>query len=657
MIKSISNRIKASVMSVAMAATVIPAYAVTMPATAAVSPAAVSAAAKAASTEMDASASKKTAAGTFPAAGAKSITFTIESDYEGQSFSYGLGVEINESPYWTEHNATGGWDDDGEGYAIKLKKGSNTVTVDLSDLDIKAGGRYEFRCYYSAHWDNSTSSMIDNSVTLTGVTFNGSTTTDPSDPDTPSEIKKTHKQSGEWSFTDNEDGTATISATVAKQLDNLDYALTLGYDEDYYVAHPDEKSDDAPINSHKFTYKDFGLNSMDGVTIESLSVVCESDKDLDVFMYGGGMNVKAQSPSDLEYAKQIAGIEGKGNAGYWYNDMGDDEKTKFEEAGAKFLIDDIGTGCTINGAGTYIEAYWEMPDSVQQDQGDLTTDAISFQFWYGTEKADDYTPLEDGESVTLTSAVLTYTITKTVPYTSSIKTALSKTLSHSDTSKNSLEIDYADLGIKEDMDVYAIRFDVSSTSDIGKKLVYNTGTGTTDEANGYWYQDDVDSVVIEPGKSAEIMWIIPDRIAANESNGNLVNPEGKVYLGYYYGEADSIKVDNVEVYYNVPETTTTTTTTTTSATTTTTTTTTEPKVSLYGDANCDGKVDLSDAVMILQSISNPDKYGVNGSSESHITAQGVLNGDVYANGTGLTPQDALSIQKYVAELISELPES
>ena len=48
MIKSISNRIKASVMSVAMAATVIPAYAVTMPATAAVSPTAVSAAAKAA---------------------------------------------------------------------------------------------------------------------------------------------------------------------------------------------------------------------------------------------------------------------------------------------------------------------------------------------------------------------------------------------------------------------------------------------------------------------------------------------------------------------------------------------------------------------------------------------------------------------------------
>ena len=102
--------------------------------------------------------------------------------------------------------------------------------------------------------------------------------------------------------------------------------------------------------------------------------------------------------------------------------------------------------------------------------------------------------------------------------------------------------------------------------------------------------------------------------------------------------------------------TTTTTTTTTTSTTTTSSNTTENDI-LYGDANCDGKVDLSDAVMILQSISNPDKYGVNGSSDSHITAQGVLNGDVYANGTGLTPQDALSIQKYVAELITKLPES
>lgn len=114
------------------------------------------------------------------------------------------------------------------------------------------------------------------------------------------------------------------------------------------------------------------------------------------------------------------------------------------------------------------------------------------------------------------------------------------------------------------------------------------------------------------------------------------------------------KADAANLFYMVyaPETSQT----TASATTTTTTTSTESNY-LAGDANVDGKVDISDAVMILQVIANSDKYGVNGSSDTHITEQGVLNGDVYKKGSGLTTQDALSIQKYVAQLITALPES
>lgn len=79
---------------------------------------------------------------------------------------------------------------------------------------------------------------------------------------------------------------------------------------------------------------------------------------------------------------------------------------------------------------------------------------------------------------------------------------------------------------------------------------------------------------------------------------------------------------------------------------------------LRGDANCDDKVDLSDAVLILQSIANADKYGENGTDESHITSQGVINADVAGGtndmgGDGVTPSDALKIQKYVAMLITE----
>ena len=61
-----------------------------------------------------------------------------------------------------------------------------------------------------------------------------------------------------------------------------------------------------------------------------------------------------------------------------------------------------------------------------------------------------------------------------------------------------------------------------------------------------------------------------------------------------------------------------------------------------GDANCDGQVDLSDAVMIMQALSNPDKYGINGTAEHHLTEQGKLNGDM--NGDGLTVGDAQAIQ-------------
>jgi len=75
---------------------------------------------------------------------------------------------------------------------------------------------------------------------------------------------------------------------------------------------------------------------------------------------------------------------------------------------------------------------------------------------------------------------------------------------------------------------------------------------------------------------------------------------------------------------------------------------------LYGDANCDGEISMDDAVIIMQSMANPSKYGMNGSDSGHLTKQGSLNGDVYANGDGITSMDALEIQKYLLDLIDSL---
>ena len=84
---------------------------------------------------------------------------------------------------------------------------------------------------------------------------------------------------------------------------------------------------------------------------------------------------------------------------------------------------------------------------------------------------------------------------------------------------------------------------------------------------------------------------------------------------------------------------------------------TDPKDEIvYGDSNCDGTVDMSDAVLIMQSLSNPDKYGLGGTSETAITEKGLKNADVSGNGDGITNDDALTIQKFKLNLISSLPE-
>ena len=67
-----------------------------------------------------------------------------------------------------------------------------------------------------------------------------------------------------------------------------------------------------------------------------------------------------------------------------------------------------------------------------------------------------------------------------------------------------------------------------------------------------------------------------------------------------------------------------------------------------GDTNGDGNVDISDAVLIMQYISNPSKYGINGSENGHITDEGRYRADV--DGEGITNMDALIIQKHLLGL-------
>ena len=95
----------------------------------------------------------------------------------------------------------------------------------------------------------------------------------------------------------------------------------------------------------------------------------------------------------------------------------------------------------------------------------------------------------------------------------------------------------------------------------------------------------------------------------------------------------------------------TTTTTTKAATTTTTvnetTTTAGKKATLYGDANCDNMVDISDVVLTKLWLINSDKYGM--------SSQGIINADVQKVGNGININDIVVIQQYSLKLIDTLP--
>ena len=92
----------------------------------------------------------------------------------------------------------------------------------------------------------------------------------------------------------------------------------------------------------------------------------------------------------------------------------------------------------------------------------------------------------------------------------------------------------------------------------------------------------------------------------------------------------------------------------TTTTTSITTTVAVPADVKYGDANCDGGVDMSDVVLIMQSLANPNKYGLNGTDKTHITTKGQTNGDVDISVKGITSNDALRIQEFLLGKVTNL---
>lgn len=128
-------------------------------------------------------------------------------------------------------------------------------------------------------------------------------------------------------------------------------------------------------------------------------------------------------------------------------------------------------------------------------------------------------------------------------------------------------------------------------------------------------------VQLSSGNTAEKpVWIsLNEEIASVDENGAVTSrKEGRAVIAAKFGNYVSCITVNVRV------------------------------LSLSGDANGDNCIDIADAVLIMQSIANPDNYRIEG--------QAALNADCYKPGDGITASDALAIQKYRLRLINSLPE-
>lgn len=569
------------------------------------------------------------------------LQFNFKADEEVTNFSYYFGVDLDADPWWTDlaNECTP--------YASEF-----SVVISVKDLDLKGQGigycidkqwhstrHIEFQNCYAANGETKIP------VTLTSITVNGTSDTSngtkPDNPDNPNNPDKEaqfpntgeggfysskNEQSGNYSFVDNKDGTATVKSTITKKLNADDLkalaqkeygtdTITLtpspkgsDYSEDGYSEKYGEENSEAtirkngdPLNSHKFSYDDFGIGSGDEttkITPEALTVVMRAKDNQNVtrIMYGGGLNVEAGTPADTEKAKtkigrdeagnvtddSLAGFKKDGNAGYWYNDIGtdtyDDVAKNLENVGYKVGSPDTENGLVQiqNGKdlkeqsfGDYVQVTWDVPEDVKQYADVASGKDISFQLWYGEIEAEEYTPLE---SLDVDSAMLTYTEELTFPYKSQTKElTINKELK---TGADPLEVLYSDLLTKgtdyeTTADVYAIEFTLDSKVD-ARQLVLGSGTTVVDKARDYWYQSGSVALVKSDDKNHEYtyMWVMPTNVAnvTIDDKGNIMSLLNKVStekegdhfsVALYYAdnndgkEVTSVNLKSVSAYYDV----------------------------------------------------------------------------------------------------------
>lgn len=488
------------------------------------------------------------------------LNFTTSSTVNASIGVYGFGTDSEADKYW---------------YSIPTTE----------QPSFSSGGKSSFECKVvipTAMKGNPTKIGIgvwypeDSSEwTLESIkTSSGGSTSDPSDPDPvePNIPVSANAKSGTYTFTDNKNGTATITATLSAQyaekdadgndITQFDFLLTQGHDEEDYAPYKDadgnelpERGENDPINSHKFAFSNFGIDDMSNTLFQSFEYVIKSDDyDMSTIQYGGGINVEAASPADTEYAK--------GKNGYWYNDQGTEDlekyASKFAEAG---IVEDVHSGYEATGCGSYAKLTWDVPVGVQP-YVDLSnsSNSVGFQYWWGKDDTKESTN-DKGDTLNyaeipeihLVSCTATYTRSMTVPYNATVEGPSDTTLTQGDDATNQVKFPLADIELGERDKLSAVKFSFKSAEAMNQFVGacgISVDPAKVQEAAGVvdgWYQTGNIAVINSEG-TFDVMWILPEAIR------NGVYPDGEVLMGYWYGDVEGgekladVTISDVEYY-------------------------------------------------------------------------------------------------------------
>lgn len=175
---------------------------------------------------------------------------------------------------------------------------------------------------------------------------------------------------------------------------------------------------------------------------------------------------------------------------------------------------------------------------------------------------------------------------------------------------------------------------VFSWYDTGSQIVVVWSTGLTDSAN--WIKSDGTFLTLSGSVSASSgsseLKIVP---ASRESYPSSGKNNADVVFANVDGDSYGYSATNGKISFKEATTTT---------TTTTTSTTPTPGKVLYGDANCDGSVTVSDAIIACRAA--------NSDTTLSISSQGKTNADCDGDNA-LTAKDASIILKLVAKLLTQ----